>query len=240
MPNTHLLLQGKGGVGKSVVASILAQWLSSVKRAPLCLDTDPTNRTFAAYKALHVEPLEILEDDDINPRRFDDLIERVATSASDVVVDNGASSFVALSKYLVSNDVPGLLAELEHPLIIHVLITGGQALHDTLHGFAQMARQFPEPIEFVLWLNPFWGPVEQDGKHFEEMRVFTECKDRVRALLKIPQLKAETYGTDFSKLLSSRLTFAEALAAPERTIMERQRLKVIRDVFFKQLESAAL
>jgi hypothetical protein len=35
--------------------------------------------------------------DEINPRLFDDLIEKIASATNDVVIDNGASSFVPLS-----------------------------------------------------------------------------------------------------------------------------------------------
>ena len=47
----HLTLQGKGGVGKSLVAAVLAQYLKSAGRDVRCIDTDPVNRTFAQYAA---------------------------------------------------------------------------------------------------------------------------------------------------------------------------------------------
>jgi hypothetical protein len=45
--SVHIILQGKGGVGKSFVSAILAQYFRT-KPAPVhCLDTDPINATFA-------------------------------------------------------------------------------------------------------------------------------------------------------------------------------------------------
>ena len=43
MANTHTVLQGKGGVGKSFIAAILAQYMNAMGRKPLCIDTDPVN-----------------------------------------------------------------------------------------------------------------------------------------------------------------------------------------------------
>lgn len=109
MASIHMVLQGKGGVGKSMVAATLAQYLRHLGQSPLCIDTDPVNATFEGYRALDVQRLNILEGDEINTRRFDDLVELVAGAQQDVIIDNGASSFVPLSHYLVSNQVPALL-----------------------------------------------------------------------------------------------------------------------------------
>ena len=47
MAKIHMILQGKGGVGKSMIAATLAQWKRAHGEAPLCIDTDPVNATFA-------------------------------------------------------------------------------------------------------------------------------------------------------------------------------------------------
>lgn len=238
MANIHLLLQGKGGVGKSFIAATLAQYKARGGIKPLCIDTDPVNSTLTGYKALDVQRLTIMEGDEINPRCFDALIERIATSTEDVIIDNGASSFVPLSHYLITNDVPALLAEMGHELVVHTVITGGQALPDTVNGFSQLLDQFCEHVRFVVWLNPYWGPIGRDGKGFEEMKAYTVHRKRVSAIVSIPSLKEETYGRDLSDMLQARLTFDEALAMPSLTIMTRQRLKIIRRQLFGQLDNA--
>ena len=46
LASVHLVLQGKGGVGKSCVSAILAQYFRT-KSAPVhFVDTDPINTTF--------------------------------------------------------------------------------------------------------------------------------------------------------------------------------------------------
>ena len=60
------------------------------------------------------------------------------------------------------------------------------------------------------------------------------------AIIQIPTLKEETYGRDFSEMLQDRLTFDEALAQDSRTIMTRQRLKIVRNQMFDLMENAAV
>lgn len=239
MSKIHIILQGKGGVGKSLIAAVLAQYKASTGQNPLCIDTDPVNATFNGFKALNVKRLQIMEGDEINSRKFDDLVELIASATDDVIIDNGASSFVPLSHYLLSNQVPALLKEMGHELIVHTVITGSQAMDDTINGFAHIVNNF-STNEIVVWLNPYWGVIEHEGKSFEQMKVYTTNKSRVSAIVKIPDLKDETYGRDLSDMLQERLTFDEAIANPALTIMTRQRLKIVKTQLFDQLNSAAV
>lgn len=240
MASIHMVLQGKGGVGKSFVAALLAQYMELKGRKPVCIDTDPVNATFHGYKALKAQRLQIMDGDEINPRNFDALVELIAPSQEDAIIDNGASSFVPLAHYLLSNQVPALLQDLGHELVLHTLVTGGQALLDTVNGFAQLVTQFPKGTRFVVWLNPFWGPIEHEGKNFVELKAYKDNKDRVSAVIQIPQLKEQTYGRDLSDMLQKRLTFNEALAMNSLSIMTRQRLKIVRDKLFSNLEQSTV
>ena len=52
MSTVHLILQGKGGVGKSFIAALLAQYLQEKGVAVRCFDADPVNSTLASFPAL--------------------------------------------------------------------------------------------------------------------------------------------------------------------------------------------
>jgi len=240
MAKIHMILQGKGGVGKSLIATLLAQYKINAGQQPLCIDTDPVNATFHGFDKLKVKRLHILENEEINPRHFDTLIELIAPTTDDVIIDNGASSFVPLSHYLNSNQVPSLLQELGHELVIHTIITGSQALTDTLNGFSQLVTQFSQETTFIVWLNPYWDAIESDGKNFEQMKAYTANKNRVSAIIKMPTLKKETYGRDLADMLQEHLTFDEAIANPALTIMTRQRLTIIKKQLFEQMDSAVV
>ena len=237
MATIHLILQGKGGVGKSMIAALIAQYKLSKGKRSLCIDTDPVNASFEAYKRLQVSRLSIVQDEEIDPRSFDQLIEQIAKAKDDVIIDNGATSFVPLSAYVITNQVPALLRDMGHQVVVHTVITGGQAQSDTLHGFTQLVKQFPADVSFVVWLNPYWGPIERDGKPFEQMKAYSAHKDRVSAIVRLPELKHETFGRDFSDMLQAHLTFDEAIALPSLTIMTRQRLSILKKQLFEQFSA---
>ncbi|KXU36462.1 conjugal transfer protein TraL [Ventosimonas gracilis] len=237
MSTVHMVLQGKGGVGKSMLAAMLAQFKISKGQTPLCIDTDPVNATFAGYDSLDVQTLDVMQGDKINSRSFDMLIELISKTTEDTIIDNGASSFIPMSSYLMANDIPALLQEMGHQLFVHTVITGGQAMPDTLGGFDALVRQFPDECQFVVWLNPYWGKVENEGLSFEEMKVYKNYSDRVIKLITLPELKPdETYGQDFSNMLKARRTFEEAIDAEEH-IVPRQRLKIIQRKIFSELDN---
>jgi cellulose biosynthesis protein BcsQ len=105
----HLSLQGKGGVGKSLIASILAQYFVENSRKVECIDTDPVNQTFSQYRALAARHIELMRDGKIDQRGFDGLMERLLTEDGVFVIDNGASKFIPLWSYFLENNVPELL-----------------------------------------------------------------------------------------------------------------------------------
>ena len=63
MAMIHFILQGKGGVGKSLIAALLAQYLQGRNLGVHCFDTDPINATLVGYEALDAVALDIM-----NPR----------------------------------------------------------------------------------------------------------------------------------------------------------------------------
>ena len=99
MREVHLIVQGKGGVGKSLSSTILAQYLKAkaANDTVHCFDTDPVNKTFSRFKELKPEMVKILtENNTINTRVFDGLMEKIINEKGIGVVDNGAATFVPL------------------------------------------------------------------------------------------------------------------------------------------------
>jgi hypothetical protein len=162
----HLTLQGKGGVGKSLVASILAQYLREKGKEVRCIDTDPVNRTFAQYSALGADRLNLRDEHNrIEQRAFDSLIERfLAEEAATFVVDSGASTFLPLWHYLLENSALDYLRQNGRRVYVHTVITGGQALLDTLNGFHELAQTTAER-NIVVWVNEYFGRVEATNEH---------------------------------------------------------------------------
>jgi len=238
----NMTLQGKGGVGKSLVSTLLAQHYKARGLEPLCFDTDPVNQTFGGFKALGVKRLALgASAGEIDPRAFDGLIEDVLGLPSDavVVIDNGAASFLPLMSYMAENGVVSFLAESGHELRCHTVLTGGQALDDTVMGLEGLFQAFPD-VPVVVWLNEYFGKVEKNGKAFEDTKLYRDNGARIHALVRMAAVRKETFGVDVETMLKARLTFDEAVADPSFSIMARQRLKTLWRAFSTEMDKAQL
>lgn len=237
--NVHLTLQGKGGVGKSKVSWWLAQYLSRNGKPPAMIDTDPVNSTFSGYAALDVQRLELMADDNnIDTRRFDTLMEQLLTADTDFVIDNGAATFVPLTSYLIENDAISMIGNAGRQVVVHIVIAGSSMLLDTLAGLKSLAEQLPDEAKIVVWLNEFQGPIQHDGKDFENMQVYDRFKDRISGIVRLTKQSEQTFGKDISDVLEQKLTIDEALASEKFTIMSKQRLSMVRRAVFEQLDVA--
>lgn len=237
MKKVHFTLQGKGGVGKSFVSALVAQHLHDRGEAVTCIDTDPVNATLAGYQSLNASRVELMDGSILNERKFDDMMERLLAEDANFVVDNGAASFLPLSNYLLENDAIRMISDSGKQVVIHTVVTGGQALVDTLRGFESLASQLPTSAELIVWLNEFFGDIEADGKPFEEMKVYQRHKERVSGLVRIHRQTSTTFGKDVQLMLDRKLTFAEVAADPEFGLMAKQRLVTVRRGLFDQLDS---
>jgi hypothetical protein len=231
----HISLQGKGGVGKSLAASVLAQYFKARGRAVRCIDADPVNKTLFQYRALEVTPLQLLQDGAIDCRAFDHLMEELLTEDGPFIVDNGASTFVPLWHYMLESDVPQILRSGGKKLYIHTVVTGGQALGDTITGFAKLAETTLDK-SIVVWINEFFGRVEHDGKRFLEMKAFTDHEAKVCGAVAIPRRNYQTFGRDVEIVIARKLTFEEAIRDGSFSLMTKQRLRVVQRDLFDQLD----
>lgn len=239
MKKVHIVLQGKGGIGKSFVSVVIAQHLRQRDPDLLCLDTDPINATFSSFPGLRAHAIELLDpNNSINERRFDDMMEQILKTSSNVVIDNGATSYVPLSTYLIDNEAFSVMQSAGKQVVVHSVIAGGLAQDNTVSDFATLTSQLPEGVGVVVWINEFLGPVEANGKRFEEMKAYLENKDRVVAIIQLPKRTENTYGKDIDMMLKQRLTFEEALQSDTFFLMSKQRIKIVQRGIYEQLAVA--
>jgi cellulose biosynthesis protein BcsQ len=104
-----MTLGDKGGIGKSFIAALIAQYyLDNVTDVDLtCLDLDPKNKTFSRYAGLDVDFLDVQTDGDIDKMKFDLFVNRVLTAGDkgEVIADVGGNIYISLSDYLRVNEV---------------------------------------------------------------------------------------------------------------------------------------
>ena len=233
----HVVLQGKDGVGKTVVALLLSQCIEDTGKPVVSVDADPIHPSLSGLAPTATEHLSIVAGDTIEARALDRFIGKLRYEDVHIVVDSSASGFVPIGRYLVENDVAAGMSAAGHDVVVHMVVTGGLAMLETMKGLDAVARGFPSRIRIVVWLNEYFGPiVNTNGKPFEDLPVYTDNRERIFALVRLAML-SESAAADLQMMFERRLTFARALAPDNTTILcvAKSRLFRIRQALWPQI-----
>ena len=254
--DVHIVLGSKGGIGKSWVASALIQWARGDGRGGprskyvpavdvLGFDTDPLNPTLSAFKHLGVRYVSALDSktDQINAAGLDDLIERACNhTAGPVVVDVGSAGFVAMANYLLSGDIAAVMHDTGKRLVLHAVVTGGQAREDTLNGMRALAEQFPASIPLVVWVNEWDQPFAyKQGDvliDFETCPDYLAQKDRIHGVMRLLR-PSQLHRAAIDEMLRVHATFVEITGQTTShlaTMMSRQRVRQVQLALFAQID----
>jgi hypothetical protein len=207
---THFTLQGKGGIGKSLVSFLFLQYLKSIKNNVVAIDADPINQTLKNFKNIDAQFFKLVENDDFNAINFDKLIHTILSDTeNEYFIDNGSSTFIQLSTSLLDN----------------------------LNVFKFWASQ--KDVKIIVWLNEFFGKIEGDGKKFIEMSVYNENKANVAGIITLSTRNMH-YAKNMKEMLDKKMTFEEAIASADFDIVAKQRLTIIKRELFEQLEKIEL
>ena len=233
-------MQGKGGVGKSLTAVLLVQYLQSRGSKVICADTDPVNATFTQYKSLDVAHIDIAKDGNVIQSKFDPLIEMIVKTEADFVIDNGAATFLPLTKYLAENDIYQIMSEHGKKVFIHSVLTGGQAKTDTYNGFAELVGKVNKYAKVVVWENEFWGQVEYEGHPITATKLYRESeKDgKIAGIVKIvDRSQSDTFVEDLKKMTSKHMTISDVNESQEFNFLAKNRLNKIVNSIFSELNN---
>ncbi|MEH6534257.1 MAG: zeta toxin family protein [Photobacterium frigidiphilum] len=236
MAKFHFVLQGKGGVGKTFVSALLSQALMQHDDIA-CIDTDSVNHTFSHYKAFNVKKFDIYDNNTagMNQSEFDNMIEYLIESDKTAVIDNGASSFIPLTHYIIENQLFDVLREMGHAVIIHTIITGGQGMADTFGGLQSLLSNTPEHVQIVVWLNRHFGEIKYNGKSFSDTAIYTKNSDRFLATIPLEFKQSQLFQNDLSHMATNKLTFEQAIS--QARLMSGTRLKIMRDDIFSLIDT---
>ena len=223
----HIVLQSKGGVGKSFVASHLAQYFADQGLPTAVFDSDPATPTLANYRALGARYLNFMVDDDLDVTQFDVLANEIVDASKHVVVlDTGSSNFIPIVSYLKGNGVLQVFAKLGRHVVIHSVLVGGAGARETLAGLVTTAENLAA-YGYVVWLNSFFGPVVFDDKPFEETKAFGRIRDKLTGIVRMKVRGGSNnvlHLNAMREMTRRHLTYQEALASPEFSLWDRQRL----------------
>ena len=138
----------------------------------------------------------------------------------------------------IDNETFNTIQDAGKQVIVHSVIAGGLAQDNTVSDFVTPTSQLPVGVQVVVWLNEHFGPIESEGKFFEEMRAYLDNKHRVTGIVRLPKRTDNTYGKDIATMLKRRLTFDEALKSDTFQLMSKQRIKIVQRSIYEQLAIA--
>lgn len=238
MKEVHFVTQSKGGVGKSFVAMLLAQYLQDHAEDKLfCFDTDPDNPIFAGYQALKAKYINIKADDRpvINIKKFDGLLDTLIDDKGIAVIDTGTSTFDPLMTYIAEANVDAMLINENVRMVMHVPLNGGQAKNECIKGLARVLSSIDAQV--VVWLNEhLHGEIQEQGKPFEEFEICNAYRNKIAGMVRIPVMNADTYGDDIKQMTEHNATFHEVAKSADFGRWTRTRLAEFRNIIWAELD----
>lgn len=236
---THWTLQGKGGVGKSFLSMVLAQYVIERGYIAICGDTDPVNSTFHRMKSLDVMLVPITDGGTVVQRLFDPLFESILGTEDVSIVDNGASTFLPMGKFISSNFILETMQEHGKQVFIHSIITGGQAKDDTVTGLLSLidlVKKSKTNTKIVVWQNEFWGIPEFKGKPLVEMPWIKNNSDVIQGVVTIADRNSDAYATDIRMMTELHLTCKEVMESEEFGLMAKSRIRRVFNDIYDELD----
>ena len=102
----------KGGVGKSVVSRVLAQYFIDKSRSVIGFDTDRSHNSFTRFYSDYASPVivDTYEGLDVIASAFEDAIEK--GHEQNVIVDLAAQTGMPLTRWIKDSDLFSVMAEM--------------------------------------------------------------------------------------------------------------------------------
>jgi len=232
-----ITLQGKGGVGKSTASLILAQYFTQKGESLVCVDTDGVNLTFARYKSLSVLDSNTLSDDgeraDLTKidSLFNNLLSNQEYADKTVIIDNGATSFIPIRKYLLDSGIHTMGLD----ITIVIPLMAGESKDSTMIGANDTLDNFGDNVKYLIIEN------QRDGAiNFQSTKLHKKFQEREGyfGTITVPSIDSKSLlGADFNIMLQNGLLYADLNASDKLQILSKSRLKQYYTKIFQQLES---
>jgi len=223
MKRLDLILNGKGGVGKSFFAVNFIQFLKDKGIAHIAIDSDNENSTL---KRFHPETRFL----DLGNRREMDAIFTALEKSNLVVVDCRAASTDLFLDFFTEVELAEVLKSLGATLTLVVPVNHEL---DSVDQVQRLAEQLGKTVGYVVVRN---------AAHSDSFALFDSAEVRVR-------LKSELGGREITMtrmqdwlveaLNRENVTISAATKHTAFSLLDRQRLQTWQRKLFAEIESAA-
>lgn len=234
----HFILQGKGGIGKSYVATVLTQfWMD--RNIPVSgIDLDPTNPTFGEFESLPVERINLLNDaGQIDTQKFAVFSEKLLNypNETEIIVDCGASAYIPTTQFLEQMQFIDWAKSFNKTVYIHTILKGGGELLDTMLSCSDLFERFQD-CKFIIWLNESKQPVLFKEKSFVDGPFYKKNQKRILDVIPLPEYTSGFFKGDIDKMIEQRLTFKEAIEGDEFMLVPKRCLFLYRQSLWARLD----
>jgi len=231
MSTIHLIGGEKGGVGKSVVARLLAQYMIDNEIPFIGFDTDRSHGSLLRFYADYASPTVI-----DNYQSLDAIIETASAEPDQrILVDLAAQTHFPLARWIDESGVLELAEELGISICYWNVMDSGKDCVDLL---SKLLDQFGSRINYVLVQNQ----IRDDNFNILE---FSGVKDRALDLnARVITLK-RLHAPVMTKIDSNSYSFWAAKNKDPDTLyglglLERQRVKIWLNHAYKEIESVGV
>ena len=223
MNRLDLILNGKGGVGKSFFAVNFVQFLKDRGIAHIAIDSDNENSTL---KRFHPEARFL----DLGNRRELDGIFAALEKTSLVVMDCRAASTDLFIEYFNEIDLPAVLKAMGAALTL-IMPVNHEA--DSVDQVQRLADQFGRQASYLVVRN---AAHSDSFALFESSEVRAQLKDRLggreMAMARLQDWLVEA-------IHAGNVTITAAVKHPSFSLLDRQRLQTWQRKLYAGIESAA-
>jgi len=216
MSTVHFVGGEKGGVGKSVVARLLAQYCIDRQLPFVAVDADGSHPTLARFYADYVRPADLHR-----PDGPDEILTLAMDADRRVVVDLPAQSHRHLSAWIGEAGVFALAREAGVKLVFWHVIDDGK---DALITLQKLFARYENRVRYCVVKNQGRG---KDFTLFDRSPVRATCDQLGAVILDLPELhppamqKIDRLDASFWGAINGESTGPDAF-----TRMDRQRIKV--------------
>jgi len=181
MSKIHFVGGEKGGVGKSVLARLLAQYHIDHQLPFTAFDTDRSHGALLRFYADFSRPI-VLDDFE----SADQLMEAALAADQDVIVDLAAQTATPLHRWIEQNDLLNLASEEQVPVVFwHVLDDGA----DGIALLAGLCERYQRAAAYVAVRNYGRG---RDFSSFDASPVCARARELGALVIDLPELHAGT------------------------------------------------
>ena len=182
MTPLHFIGGEKGGVGKSVVARILAQYFIDRERPFIGFDTDKSHGSLLRFYADYAAPVVI-----DSYEGLDRIVEAAAEQPGrSIIVDLAAQTHGFLARWMEDSELLDIRGDLDLALTYwHVMDSG----RDSVDLLGKLLDQFGDRLPLVVVLNQVRG---DDFALAEAAGTLAKARDLGATVISVPRLQDST------------------------------------------------